>query len=233
MNALAPPAPIFAPIDTLMHATRASFHVRGALTGAQATPPHVHADSESEDDTGPDNACAARQARSDPRTLFCRTSPDGTESYHAVWNSVLFRDTPGTAALGHTQEFSGKRQLVAELHAAARQHSRWAVVMSSGGHFAAAVFRLQPEKRVGNEWAEVVLHKTFHRCALSRTRQCRLCATRQLGDACVVGLGADLGVLPTSKRCQRRSRWAFAVRHAFTEGLPRHACMHACLHADT
>lgn len=113
------------------------------------------ADSESEDD----ETQAARRG-GEPRTAFSRRDADGAEAHFAAWNAVLFQDTPGTSTAA---EPPGMAARLLELQRVALEHTQWGVVMSSGGHFAAAVFRIRRERKTGAEWSEAILHKTFHK----------------------------------------------------------------------
>lgn len=114
------------------------------------------ADSDS-DEEGP----AARLAFAEPRAVFEYAQDGGERSLHTVWNCVLFNDTPGSSA---RQAEPDAGELQGALMRAARDHARWAVVLSRGGHFAAAIFHLKPQQRQGDEWAVALHHKTFHRC---------------------------------------------------------------------
>lgn len=100
---------------------------------------------------------AARQ----PQTVFQHQLQGGSITYHAVWNCVLFNDSPGSAV-----REEAPTDLRASLLAVACKHRFWAVLLSQGGHFAGAIFELNPLQQQGKEWAVAVRHKTFHRCDL-------------------------------------------------------------------
>jgi hypothetical protein len=117
------------------------------------------ADTDSEDG---DESANKWRARDEPRTIFRRSAAEGT-SYYAIWNCVLFQDSPGAV---DRDALPSAEQLVQALANVAQQHVRWGVVMSSGGHFAAAVFEIRRNKKENNsdEWAHATVHKTIHRC---------------------------------------------------------------------
>jgi Bacteroidetes VLRF1 release factor len=77
-----------------------------------------------------------------------------------VWRSLL-----APASAGATPPAEAQRALL-KLR---RQPSRWAVVVSSGGHFAAAIFTMAPppagrqQPNAERPLYEVAAHKTFHR----------------------------------------------------------------------
>jgi hypothetical protein len=102
------------------------------------------------------------RAHDEPRTIFKHVDSKSEVTYHAVWNSVLYQDSPGAA---DREAAPPEEQLTAALAEVSQSHTKWGIVMSSGGHFAAAVFNIQRSHRAGNEWAEPAVHKTFHRNA--------------------------------------------------------------------
>jgi Bacteroidetes VLRF1 release factor len=77
-----------------------------------------------------------------------------------VWRSLL-----APASAGVTQPAEAQRALLR----LRRQPPRWAVVVSSGGHFAAAIFTMAPppagrqQPNAERPLYEVAAHKTFHR----------------------------------------------------------------------
>jgi hypothetical protein len=91
----------------------------------------------------------------------------------SLWNSVLFQDQD----LKQHQEAPSGLQRLEALRTVARAHTTWAVVLSSGGHFAAAVFDMRsgsqqhPEMKTANAlhsgaWPVATVHKTIHRYSL-------------------------------------------------------------------
>lgn len=77
----------------------------------------------------------------------------------AVWRSLL------APAATNAPSAEAQRALV-QLR---RQPPRWAVFVSSGGHFAAAIFAMAPppagkqQPKAERPLFEVIAHKTFHR----------------------------------------------------------------------
>lgn len=69
-------------------------------------------------------------------------------------------------AAAEAQSAAEARDVLARLRA---RPPRWAVVVSSGGHFAAAIFAMAPppagkqQPKAERPLFEVVAHKTFHR----------------------------------------------------------------------
>jgi hypothetical protein len=120
--------------------------------------------TESDEEDAPQGA-GVSMARDEPRTIFRHEGSAGP-TYHAVWSSVLFQDMPGAA---DRQPRPDAAYLLAALRCVAQEHSQWGVVMSSGGHFAAAVFAIHRHKKAGMEWAEPTMHKTFHKCGSACT----------------------------------------------------------------
>jgi hypothetical protein len=114
----------------------------------------IVADTDSEEDEQ-----ILRQAAQKPQTVFQQQCQDGVLVYYAVWNCVLFNDTPGSA--GREEQ---PKDLKASLQSVRCHHRFWAVILSQGGHFAGAVFQLNPQQRQGHEWAIAIRHKTFNRC---------------------------------------------------------------------
>jgi hypothetical protein len=77
-----------------------------------------------------------------------------------VWRSLLAPASADAVAPTKAQK---------ELLRLRRQPPRWAVVVSSGGHFAAAIFSIAPpttgkqQPNAERPLFEVAAHKTFHR----------------------------------------------------------------------
>eukprot|EP00892_Ulva_mutabilis_P001109 jgi/Ulvmu1/1099/UM106_0016.1 len=124
-------------------------------------------DSDSEDQGEGRNAASARE----PRSVFeHRKSNSQVPDRFSVWNCVLFQDTPGLAQGPAPSPSDRHDQLVS----VALKHGTWAVVLSSGGHFAAGMFDMRggasrcPLIRAVNvsrtgEWPIALEHKTLHR----------------------------------------------------------------------
>lgn len=91
----------------------------------------------------------------------------------SLWNCVLFQDHE---LKSHQEVPSGLQRLDA-LQTVAREHRTWALVLSSGGHFAAAVFDMRTGSQHHAEmkstnalhtgaWPTAGVHKTIHRCCI-------------------------------------------------------------------
>lgn len=113
---------------------------------------HPAADS---DDDSDDEPVTARRPGRDPKTVFRSAAADGSSQYFSLWNAVLWEDTRGVKDV-HASA------LIAALQDVALRHTKWALVMNRGGHFAAAVFDVRTKQRQGTTFA-VLEHKTFHR----------------------------------------------------------------------
>lgn len=77
-----------------------------------------------------------------------------------MWRALL---QPDTRQSEHSAE-----ELASSLRALRKETGHWGVILSRGGHFAAALFnvRVKPGKGQGKHETppfEVVMHKTFHR----------------------------------------------------------------------
>lgn len=119
-----------------------------------------------------DDQSESQHASREPKSMFeHRTGDPNAPDMFSVWNCVLFQDTPG-ASQGPTPSSSERH---AQLESVALRHSTWAVVLSSGGHFAAGIFDMRsgsakcPAIRALNvsrtgEWPLALDHKTLHRC---------------------------------------------------------------------
>jgi Bacteroidetes VLRF1 release factor len=89
---------------------------------------------------------------------FVRRFADGRRI--AVWRSLLAPTSADAASPAEAQK---------ALLQLRRQPPRWAVVVSSGGHFAAAIFAMAPpltgkqQPKAEPPLFEVTAHKTFHR----------------------------------------------------------------------
>lgn len=95
-----------------------------------------------------------------PCTERPRLCADGKRC--AVWRCVL---APEAASRGAAAPSDAA--LLRALHALRASPSRWAVILSRGGHFAAAVFELLPERLAkpgqGAAAWEAVAHRSVHR----------------------------------------------------------------------
>ncbi len=83
------------------------------------------------------------------------TPTTSSTTYHAAWRAIL--PNPG-ATSSHTSASAQLRTL----HA---QGCRWAVILSSGGHFAACIVECagKPKARGFVDVMRVLVHKTYHR----------------------------------------------------------------------
>ena len=131
------------------------------------SPKACSADSDTDNPDARHNGALSRE----PKTVFeQKYEGPTTGDQFSVWNCVLFQDTPGMLQ-GSLPSSSERRT---QLRSVATGHSTWAVILSSGGHFAAGIFDMRsgaskcPLIRAVNvsrtgEWPVALEHKTLHR----------------------------------------------------------------------
>lgn len=92
-----------------------------------------------------------------PTTSTTTTTTTTTpKTYHAAWRAIL-SDPDAAARSPHAA--------AAQLRTLHEQGCRWAVILSSGGHFAAAIIECatKPKARGFVDIMRVLAHKTYHR----------------------------------------------------------------------